>query len=218
MFLHITMQLLSAVCAKNTASAKIFAQNAGFAQPNGSAQTRRGRRPDDPSTVGFRTNPTVNCNLRRGVHCAPALSSCAIAKDLRQKKLVQKEILRLTAQNDKVLHTVCRSDSRIARASEKSEPPNVETQTRRGGCLHPPAHSLDSHKPNGEAQPRRGELRSPAGRRGYGFAITLLSLCDIFPNREIFADPYRLRIKLHRKKQTAQNISALRGWLCIVYI
>ena len=31
---------------------------------------------------------------------------------------------------------------------------------------------------------------SARGRTGYGYAITLLSLRDIFPDREIFVRPY----------------------------
>ncbi len=36
------------------------------------------------------------------------------------------------------------------------------------------------------------KTRPCSGRRGYGFAITLLSLRDISPNRGIFADPYKI--------------------------
>lgn len=38
--------------------------------------------------------------------------------------------------------------------------------------------------------PFREFLSDFAGRRGYGFAIALLSLCDISPKKGIFADPY----------------------------
>ncbi len=48
-----------------------------------------------------------------------------------------------------------------------------------------------------------GFSQTSAGRRGYGFAITLLSLRDISPIRGIFADPYDLRISVKSKKSNA---------------
>ena len=53
-----------------------------------------------------RAVPTVRKTTYNPVGARPsALSSCAIAKDLRQKKFAQTEILRC-AQNDKFLHTI----------------------------------------------------------------------------------------------------------------
>ncbi len=43
---------------------------------------------------------------------------------------------------------------------------------------------------------RRNQHKLSLGSRGYGYAITLLSLRDISPKRGIFADPYNLQINI----------------------
>ncbi len=42
----------------------------------------------------------------------------------------------------------------------------------------------------------RNQHKLSLGSRGYGYAITLLSLRDISPKRGIFADPYNLQINI----------------------
>ena len=74
---------------------------------------------------------------RRGVHCAPARVILSVAKDLHQKKLAQKEILRLWLRMTNFCH-FCRGDSRIARSChpERSEgSPSEETRTKGDSSL-----------------------------------------------------------------------------------
>ena len=96
-----------------------------------------------PSTDGFlhkRNGERARRGASRSARRTVILSE---AKDLRQNESLQKEILRLTAQNDKAL------------------------QTRRGGCSLHPVKSDETPRNNTEVVPytRRGELCSPADGR-----------------------------------------------------
>lgn len=55
------------------------------------------------------------------------------------------------------------------------------------------ARLQNSYIPTAKRKPVGALHEVSADRRGYGFTAALLSLCDVFPKKGFFADPYSLR-------------------------